>query len=166
MIFVTVGTQLPFDRLVTGMDAWCARTGRGAEVFGQLGELGGAARRPQHFPWSAGLSPEAFDTHMAQADLVVSHAGMGTIIGALSLGKPVVLLARRADLGEQRNDHQQATVAHFGTRPGVFVASDESALPDIVDAALAHGTNGAAGLPRYADPTLIAALREVIDPPT
>ncbi|MEO0487045.1 MAG: glycosyltransferase [Pseudomonadota bacterium] len=166
MIFVTVGTQLPFDRLVAGVDAWCAQSGRGAEVFGQLGEIAQDGTRPAHFDWSPTLAPEAFDARMRGAELIISHAGMGTIIGALSLGTPIVLLARRAHLGEQRNDHQQATVDHFGTRAGIFVAQDDAALPSVIDTALSYGhaRDSESGISRYADDSLIAALRAVIDP--
>ena len=45
MIFVTVGTQLPFDRLVRAVDAWAAEHPQ-VDVFGQIGP---ASFRPKHF---------------------------------------------------------------------------------------------------------------------
>ncbi len=36
MIFATVGTQLPFDRLIRALDGWAASNG-GVEVFAQIG---------------------------------------------------------------------------------------------------------------------------------
>ena len=63
------------------------------------------------------------------AELVVAHAGIGSVVTAGEHGKPIVLLPRRARLGEHRNDHQRDTVAHLAGRPGIFVADDEGALP-------------------------------------
>ncbi len=48
MIFVTVGFQLGFDRLIKAMDNWCQSSGH-EDVFGQLGELGENGYRPEHF---------------------------------------------------------------------------------------------------------------------
>ncbi len=59
MIFLTVGTQLPFDRLVAAVDAWAARQ-PGQEVFGQISDPGPAGYRPKHFAWVADLDPAAF----------------------------------------------------------------------------------------------------------
>ena len=44
MIFVTVGAQLPFDRLVSVVDEWAGSTGR-SDVFGQIAR----GKRPRHF---------------------------------------------------------------------------------------------------------------------
>ena len=64
---------------------------------------------------------------MLAADAVVAHAGIGTILGALELGKPTVVMPRRAALGEHRNDHQLATARRF-SGPGIAVALDEHEL--------------------------------------
>ena len=89
MIFVTVGTQLPFDRLVRAMDEWAARHHRN-DVFAQIGPAN--AYRPRHVQWSNFIPAPEFRRWMERADLVVSHAGMGTIISALELGAPILLI--------------------------------------------------------------------------
>ena len=45
-------------------------------------------------------------------------------------GKPIILVPRRAALGEHRNDHQLATVRQLAERPGILIAHDETELPD------------------------------------
>lgn len=124
MIFVTVGGQLPFDRLVHAVDAWAASEGRG-DVFAQIG---GSEHPPEHIEWARFLSPPDFRQKAASADTIVAHAGMGSILTALELQKPIVVMPRRAGLGEHRNDHQLATVRHLGTDVGIVVADDEDAL--------------------------------------
>lgn len=156
MIFVTVGAQMSFDRLLRAVDAWAARNGRD-DVFAQIGP---AAWRPTHVDCTEFLSPEEFRARVSAADAVVAHAGMGSIITALELGKPVLIMPRRGDLGETRNDHQLATASRFGALPGVRVASDERELESQLD----QLTTASGGPPirPYASDELIGALRAFI----
>ncbi len=125
MIFVTVGTQLPFDRLIKAVDEWAARNDRN-DVFAQIGPEN--AYRPRHIQWTHFVAAPECRRWVERADVVVSHAGMGTIISALELGKPLIVMPRRCDLHEHRNDHQFATVARLGTRTSVKVAQDADSL--------------------------------------
>jgi len=166
MIFVAVGTQLPFDRLVRCIDDWCASRGDGDGVFGQIGHLGPDNYRPAHFEWAEMIGADDFRTRVQTADVIVSHAGMGSIITAMSFAKPIVILPRRAHLGEQRNDHQLATAKRLGGRPGIHVAMTEDALPEMIDRVLEAGTGGAGpGISAFAEDRLITAIRDFIHAP-
>ncbi|MEM8712084.1 MAG: glycosyl transferase, partial [Planctomycetota bacterium] len=70
MIFVTVGSQLPFDRLVHAVDAWAEAAGRADEVFAQVGAT---SAPPRSVGWAKELSPEAFQRRVDEADVVVRH---------------------------------------------------------------------------------------------
>lgn len=160
MIFLTVGTQLPFDRLVAAVDAWAAEYPK-TQIFGQIAEPGPDGYRPRHFPWVAHLDPAAFKTRFEAADQIIAHAGMGTIISALTAGKPLMIMPRRAHLDEHRNDHQQATVQYYGTRPGihaVFEAQEVHAR--LENFTQMQGT--AEHIGPYADPQLTDTLRKLI----
>ena len=124
VIFVTVGTQLPFDRLVRPVDAWAARTGR-RDILAQIGP---SKLRPQAVEYRPFLSPAEFSRHFASAELVIAHAGMGSILSAMSQGKPILVMPRRASLNEHRNDHQLATARRFKEMGRVLVAMDEQEL--------------------------------------
>jgi len=163
MIFVTVGMQLPFDRMMRAVDAWCEGSEQGKRVFGQTGRLSVDNFIPRHFPHAEELTPEEFDRRLTAARLIVSHAGMGTIISALTLGKPIVVVPRRAHLGEQRNDHQVATVKKFADRPGVFVSMTERELPGILDRVCQQDLAfGCAEQTTTAQKSLISAVRNEI----
>lgn len=163
MIFLAVGTQLPFDRLTRALDQWCAENGKGPEVFGQVGQLGPENYTPQHFEWQSQIGPDTFNEKMESADIIVGHAGMGTIITALCLQKPVVIMARRAHLQEQRNDHQFATVKHFGDKPGVFPLQREGDLAGVLDDLIqGAGQTEQEKVSRFAEGPLIAQLRDFI----
>lgn len=127
MIFVTVGAQMPFDRLVHTVDDWAGSSPKRVDVFAQIGPT---ARSPRHLRWQHFVPPPEFERIVLASDLIVAHAGMGTIITALELGKPILVMPRRGDLRETRNDHQLATVARFAQKHGVHVANDEVDLAD------------------------------------
>lgn len=156
MIFLTVGTQLHFDRLVRAVDqALSTRTG--LQVFAQIAE---GNYRPKHMEFSPFLSPRDFERHFSQATHIIGHAGMGTIIQSLLQQKPILIMPRRAALGEQRNDHQLATARRFGDRAGVLVAEDEHQLAQQLDS-LAHLTASQPISP-FANPELIDYIAKFI----
>ena len=126
VIFVTVGTQLPFDRLVEAVDHWASRS-EASQVFAQIGH---GEYLPQHMEWQRELEPKNFKSQLSRATAVVAHAGIGTILSGLELGKPVIILPRRADLGEHRNDHQLATAREFDQMGLVTVAENQNDLQD------------------------------------
>ncbi|RKY22064.1 MAG: glucuronosyltransferase [Planctomycetota bacterium] len=124
MIFVTVGAQMPFNRLIRAVDAWAGRTGR-QDLFAQIGS---GEYKPKHMKWTRFIKPGKFRQLFQDADAIVAHAGTGTILTALELGKPILVMPRRGDLQETRNDHQVATAKRFEEQGRVAVAYDEHSL--------------------------------------
>lgn len=124
VILLSVGTQLPFDRLVKAVDEWAMRCGR-RDILAQIGPSDYQTKALNSFAF---LDQGAFAALQAEASLLVSHAGMGSIITALELGKPIIILARDHRRGEHRNGHQIATLRQFRSFPGVFIAEDEEHL--------------------------------------
>jgi UDP-N-acetylglucosamine transferase subunit ALG13 len=155
-LFVTVGSMLPFDRLVQAVDAWAA--GRSdCEVFAQIGE---GARQPLHIASAAMLDPATYRERMQWADLIVSHVGMGTVIAAAELGKPLLLMPREVALREVTSAHQQASARWLAGRPGIEVVADEAGLVAALE------RDRAAGAPAplaQASPRLVDALRQFAD---
>ena len=156
MIFATVGTQLPFDRLIRAIDDW-AGAAPGREVFAQIGP---SRLRPRHIEYAQFVSPEECADRMDAAAAIVAHAGMGTILTALETGKRLLVMPRRAALGEHRNDHQLATVSRFTELGSVEVAVDETDLPGKLDD-LSRLTVQPA-ISRYAPDEFVAAVRAFI----
>lgn len=156
MIFVTVGTQGPFDRMIAAVDLWAEHQGR-ADVFAQIG----AGTPPEHIEWVRDLTPGAFEARLEAADAVVAHAGMGTILTALSLGKPVVVMPRKASLGEHRNEHQTATTERFEAMGRVTAVWDAAAMGAALDG-LASAETGER-LAAQASPELLKRLRGFLE---
>lgn len=160
MIFVTVGTQLPFPRLIDAMNALAA--GLDEPVVAQT-----STATPEELArWDAldvrpFIGPQEFEATLRAARLLVAHAGMGSILSAQRWEKPLIVLPRRHALGEHRNDHQMATARRFQDRPGIHVAWEDTDL-----ARLVHATDLAAAAETRtpARDALIARLRSFIAP--
>ena len=88
MIFLTVGTQFPFDRLVKAVDEAADKEVFDERIFAQIGTSSYSPRNFEAVP-----SPEKtlFDGHFQMADSIISHAGMGTITMALESRKPLLV---------------------------------------------------------------------------
>lgn len=157
MIFLTVGTQMPFDRLVKAMDQWAERNPH-IQLFGQIGP---SSYEPAHFQWTSFLDADLFAEKVDGAGLIVAHAGMGSILSALQIGKPILIFPRRADLNEHRNDHQMATANRFKDHEGVLAAFNEQELHGCLDKM--DVTEKGACISPFASQELINALREFIN---
>jgi UDP-N-acetylglucosamine transferase subunit ALG13 len=157
MIFVTVGAQMPFDRLVKAVDQWVCERGRD-DVFAQIGIT---EYRPENIQWTPLLSTEEFTLRCETAKVIVAHAGTGSIITALQLGKPILIMPRRASLRETRNDHQVATSEQFRRFDSVVVALDEKEL--IIQLDRMDNLRGRLAIAPHASRELVGAIRDFID---
>ena len=131
MIFVTVGTYVSFDRLVKAVDEWAGRCGR-SDVFAQIGSDGW---RPKHIKWTEFLDPKEFARKVEEADIIIAHAGMGSIITALDSNKPILVMPRRLDLHEMpgKSDHQVCTARRLMESGYITAAFDEGELASKLD---------------------------------
>jgi UDP-N-acetylglucosamine transferase subunit ALG13 len=155
MIFLTVGTQLSFDRLIRIMDDIAKDLAE--PIFGQIGTDG---HQPQHFDFSADLDPDRFAELFNAARVVVAHAGIGTILAAQRYEKPLIVLPRSADLGEHRDDHQHATCAQLGHLSGLHVVANGPQISGLL--VQADLTAMSAKGPNPARDQLIGHLRDAI----
>lgn len=151
MIFATVGTQLPFDRLVGALDAIAARLDE--EIIAQVGVSTGTWR---NLTLRAKLPPTEFERCFAAARVVVAHAGVGTILSARRLAKPLIVVPRRHAFGEHRNDHQLATAKHVEGLRGVHVAWEVDEIGPLLRAPALEPASEA---PSAARDALVARLR-------
>ena len=117
-IFVTLGTieGYRFDSLV---DAVLATGLTGPETTWQLGYT----RRDDALPGRAveQMDAEDFDRTAREADIVITHAGVGTILGLLEMGIYPVAVVRRSARHEHVDDHQ-AQIAGLMRESGIGTA--------------------------------------------
>jgi beta-1,4-N-acetylglucosaminyltransferase len=126
MIFLTVGTQFPFDRLVKAVDKAAGSNGFDEQIFAQIGE---SSYCPENFKAAPVLEKAVFDQYFDDADSIISHAGMGTITMALDHRKPLLVMPRLKEYGEVVNNHQLAIAKKFEQLGYLLVAYNSEEVP-------------------------------------
>ena len=130
MTFVTLGTQnFPFDRLLELVDRLIGDGILHGEVFAQSGC---STYAPKHYTCSDFLSPADYDRHMADAELVIAHAGVGTIMSALSAGKKLIVVPRTQRHQEHVDDHQYEIAEEFARKGYLLCARTYEELAQAV----------------------------------
>ena len=124
MIFVTIGTQEPFDRLIKVMDELALEL-KDIEIIAQVSQTNYKIKNMKILNF---VAPAEFNKYFSEAQLVVSHAGMGTIISALEQKKPIIVMPRLMQYKEHRNEHQLATANRFDKLGYIHVAYNEDEL--------------------------------------
>lgn len=130
---VSVGNATqPFPRLLGAIAAMADRLPQPVVI--QSGytsfQCGGCDMRPF-------LEMSAFETLVTEANLLILHAGAGSVIHALRAGKVPVLMPRRAALGEHVDDHQIEFARELEKMGRVSVAYESRELEGAVARALA-----------------------------
>jgi UDP-N-acetylglucosamine transferase subunit ALG13 len=98
MIFVTIGITKPFDRLLSAIEHL-----DDPEIVVQCGA---GDIRPAGARCVTYLTYDELVEHVRRARLVVSHAGVGTILTALANAKRPLVMPRLKRFGEAADDHQ------------------------------------------------------------
>ncbi len=127
MIFVTIGTQAPFDRFIKIIDEIAENLNE--EVIAQTYRSQYQAKNIKTVDF---LEPDKFNKLFKEARIIVAHAGMGTIISAMQQQKPIIVFPRIAALGEHRNEHQMATARKMKELGYVHVAFNEKELKNLL----------------------------------
>jgi UDP-N-acetylglucosamine transferase subunit ALG13 len=159
LIFVTAGTALPFDRLIRAMDGWAGQN-PDEDVYAQVGD---GSYEPRHMRWVRQLRRVEYGEAMEAAELIVAHAGVGSVVTASEYGRPILLLPRRAKLGEHRNDHQLDTIARLGNRHGIGVAQSEADLPGLIAEMRKAGNGRIEPLGKTAPADFLSRIRGFVD---
>ncbi len=127
MIFVAVGTQFSFNRLVQYMDEWVVSDNNinNETVIAQVSDGDYQTKNIETHPFMNG---DQYNNNIRNASVFVSHAGMGNIISARELQTPIIVINRQHKLGEHRNDHQLDGLKWMGKLDGVYTASTKEEL--------------------------------------
>ena len=103
-IFIALGTHpQQFNRLLKALDRLVA----GKRIKGKLfAQIGNSSYEPKNFPFTKFLKPKEYEREMKCADIIISHAGAGSIITALKYEKPLIVVPRLKRFNEHTDDHQ------------------------------------------------------------
>lgn len=136
MIFVCLGSrEYQFNRLLEEIDRLVEVGAITSTVFAQIG---GSGYIPKHYVYERFLDRERFDRLQDEAELIISHAGTGALIGALKKGKKVIAVPRLAQYGEHIDDHQTQISGVLAKEGYLVQVLDMDKLGSTIKEALLH----------------------------
>lgn len=135
LLFATVGAILPLHRLERAV-VELKQAGRiPEEVLLQVGNSDLPRPAVPGLTIVESLPFDELQEVLTRADLVVCHAGTGSIITALAQCCGVVAMPRRVDAGDSYDDHQSEIAEVFAKRGLIEVAHDAEMLASALDRA-------------------------------
>jgi len=130
-VVVTVGMERPFRRLI---ERALAVLPKGAEVLWQTGPTPVDDLPIEATPFVAAAD---LDRAMAEADVVIAHAGCGSAIAALGAGRMPILVAREPAHGEVVDLHQREIAAWLDEQGLALGRTPETLVPADIERAAA-----------------------------
>lgn len=111
MILVTLGTQdKPFTRLLQAVERAIEAGEIHDRVVAQAGYTKFTSANMEVFDY---IDQQQFSQFLRQADLLITHGGVGTIMTGLRAGKKILAAPRLAKYKEHHNDHQTQLLDAF-----------------------------------------------------
>ena len=131
MIFVTLGTQdKSFTRLLKAIEKEIKKGGIKEKVIVQAGHTKYNSDNMEIIDL---LPTDQFEKYMDEADLIITHGGAGSILGAIKRGKPVIAAARLKKYKEHTNDHQKQIIKEFSNAGYILELRDFSKLGKLIE---------------------------------
>lgn len=124
MILVTLGTQdKPFERLLQSVQKAIDEGAIKDRVVVQAGYTKFESKDMEIFDY---IPQEQFAAYLNQADLIITHGGVGTIMTGLREHKKILAGARLAQYKEHHNDHQTQLLSAFSEKGYLIYMEDLS----------------------------------------
>lgn len=131
MIFVILGTQdKRFTRLLEAIQTKIdeGKIDSKEEIIVQAGSTRFVSEEMKIVDY---MSVRKFEELIDKADVIICHAGVGTILTALKKNKKIIAAARLKQYGEHVNDHQLQILENF-TQEGYILALEDFDKIDIL----------------------------------
>ena len=75
---------------------------------------------------------DEYNKTINEADVVISHGGVGTILNALSLNKKIIVVPRLKKYGEHQNDHQLQVARVFNEKGHIVLFEDGNDINEVL----------------------------------
>ncbi len=122
MILAIMGSEaslFEFDRLIDELDEIASTIDE--EIIIQIGNGNKAPRNAKYFRF---LQDQEFNDCCSSSRIIISHAGIGSIITALRFHKPLIIVPRMKKYGEHIDDHQLEIASEMGRMGHIKVIYD------------------------------------------
>jgi len=131
-VLITIGSMVgcKFTRLFQIVDELCEEKVLNKEhVIAQTGHDG---YRSAYYKTFDMMSDEKFKQLISDSDVIISHAGTGTVTSCLKKGKKVILFPRLVEFGEHYDNHQLDLCDIFVNKGYVLCAKNKEELRECI----------------------------------
>ena len=133
MILVTLGTQdKPFPRILSALEAFKEKGLINDEIWVQSGYTQFSSNILNIKDYYSQIE---LDELRQKADLIITHAGVGSILDSLKFKKKVIGVARLKQYGEHANDHQYEILDVFSKDGYILRCDNFDDLANIIQSA-------------------------------
>jgi len=130
MIFLIIGTQkFQFNRLLKQVDGLVKNGLIDAPVIAQTGN---SDYTPRHYSYSRFYDKNEFEKYVEEAEMIITHSGVGAIMTAVKRKKKIVVVPRLRKYGEHVDDHQREIARAFEKKGYVVRCEENDALDEII----------------------------------
>jgi len=130
MILVLLGTQThSFIRLLDEVEDCIKKGIIKDKVIAQYGNTKFSSNYIELFDF---IPIEDFNNLVQEADLIITHGGVGSIINGIKTGKKVIAVPRLSEFNEHVNNHQTQIVDTFNKLGLIKGILDVTLLPDAI----------------------------------
>ena len=121
MIFVTLGTQdKAFSRLLDAIEKEIQNGNIKEKVIVQAGHTEYTSSNMEILKL---IPMEDFDKYIKECDILITHAGVGSIMTGITNNKKVITVARLKEYDEHTNNHQVQIATEF-SKQGYIIYLD------------------------------------------
>lgn len=125
MILVTLGTQKEqFKRLLDYIENSQIED----EIIVQSGHTKYESKKMKLFDF---IPYEEMEKYIKKADVIITHAGTGSVLMPLKMGKKVIVCARLSKYEEHIDDHQQQLADIFSEEEYVLELNENNSLDEL-----------------------------------
>ena len=132
MIFVILGTQdKKFPRLLEAIQKKIdeGKIDKKEEIIVQAGSTKYKSNDMKIFDY---IPISQFEDYIEKADLIICHAGVGTILTALKKNKKIIAAARLKQYGEHVNDHQLQILDNFKNKGYILALENFDEIDNLI----------------------------------
>lgn len=125
MIYVTLGTQpCDFSRCLKMIEELVKTRSIDEKIVAQIGYTD---YKPSSMECYDFIPECMYQEFIADARVIISHAGTGALFSSIKKGKKVIAVARLSKYGEMVNNHQQE-ITHKLSKEGYILDGTESLI--------------------------------------
>lgn len=133
MILVTVGTHRQgFERLIKAVDKLVEKNKIKDKVTIQIGYSNYV---PKNCKWFKFIDKDKFENLCKKSSLIITHAGVGSIMTSLKYNKPTIVVPRLKKFNEHRDDHQLQITKELEKQKRIIAIYDTNSLKEAIEKA-------------------------------